>query len=280
MKSPHPTRTLVFAVLASCIASFTYGSVQVTEIPMEAPTRADDAWRLVLGINGWGPAIDTTLSYGIEVDLGLDEILDNLRMAAMLTIAAEKGPWTIGTDLLYLDLGTSDVATVTGDPILGNFTLAGTARVDVDIRAWILTPSVGYRVAEGDWGTVNAIGGARYLHLREQAGLFVNGTLALNGTPLLTKGGYLGTLNKEPFWAALIGVEGHLELPDDWYIPYYLDLGYGEDFTWQAFVGIGRRFEHFDLILGYRHLDFQFNSNTGMDELTVGGPMLGLEMTF
>jgi hypothetical protein len=77
---------------------------------------------------------------------------------------------------------------------------------------------------------------------------------------------------------AIIGVRGRYGLGgDNWYIPYYLDLGTGEsDLTWQATSGIGYAFGHFDLSMTYRHLEWQFSSSKVMQSLSFSGPVFGV----
>ena len=52
------------------------------------------------------------------------------------------------------------------------------------------------------------------------------------------------------------------------------------DLTWQAFVGVGYRFRSFDLILGYRYLDWDLGSGVPISDLNVKGPMLGVRVEF
>jgi len=80
----------VASTLAMLVPAAKAGGFEI-QIDSGPPTEAADSWQIALGLHGWGPEIDTTLSNGIEVDLGLDDILGDLRMAAMLGVAAERG---------------------------------------------------------------------------------------------------------------------------------------------------------------------------------------------
>lgn len=68
-------------------------------------------------------------------------------------------------------------------------------------------------------------------------------------------------------------------------MPFHLDIGTGNsDMTWQAFAGVGYKYENFDLIAGYRYLDYDFDGNDpaagALTDLTMGGPMIGAKFYF
>ena len=66
-----------------------------------------------------------------------------------------------------------------------------------------------------------------------------------------------------------------------WYFSFYGDIGTGEsDLTWQAMAQIAYRFKWFDVSLGYRHLDWDFEDNAALDDLSVSGPYVGIKFTF
>lgn len=241
----------------------------------------NDTWRFAIEFYGWGPAIDATLSDGVGIDLGFNDVFDDLRMAALFSVGASRGRWSFGTDVIYLDLGVSESGSFTSDPILGSFVVTGSAKVDVDVKTWIANPAAGYRLHEADWGHLDLVAGGRYLHLKEDIDLSVNGRLELHGKELLAKGGNYHTSGSSSFWAAIGGIKGRFELPGAWHIPFHFDVGTGDaDLTWQAFVGIAYEMNRFDMVLGYRHLDWDFGSSNGVSELEVSGPMLGIKMAF
>lgn len=241
----------------------------------------DDAWRFAIEFYGWGPSIDATLSNGIEVDLGFDDVFDDLRMAALFSVGASRGRWSFGTDVIYLDLGVSESGVFTSDSILGSFVVTGSAKVDVDVKNWIVNPVAGYRLYKADWGQLDILAGGRYLYLKEEVDFSVNGRLELHGKELLARSGRFHTSGSSDFWAAIGGIKGRIELPGAWHVPFYLDVGTGDaDLTWQAFAGIAYEMNRFDVLLGYRHLDWDFGSSNGLSELEVSGPMLGIKMAF
>jgi len=64
-------------------------------------------------------------------------------------------------------------------------------------------------------------------------------------------------------------------------MPYNADVGTGQsDLTWQAQLGVGYKFKYADVLLTYRYLDYEFDSDSALDDLTVKGPQLGAKFYF
>ena len=64
-------------------------------------------------------------------------------------------------------------------------------------------------------------------------------------------------------------------------MPYYAEVGTGQsDFAWQAIAGIGYKFTWGDVLLVYQHLDYEFDSDYLIEDLTVSGPALGARFKF
>ena len=82
-------------------------------------------------------------------------------------------------------------------------------------------------------------------------------------------------------WDAIVGVRGHVPLTDKWYLPYYFDIGTGDtQLTWQAFGGVGYRFKHFDLVGGYRYMDWNFKDADVFGDMNLSGPFVGAKFMF
>lgn len=72
-----------------------------------------------------------------------------------------------------------------------------------------------------------------------------------------------------------------MNLTENWYIPFYGDIGTGEsDLTWQLFAGVGYKFEKFDVIVAYRYLDWEFDDSPIFDDLDINGPLAGIKFRF
>ena len=203
---------------------------------------------------------------GSDIEVDLDDILDNLQFTAMGIVGARKGKWSFAADIIYMDLESDKNSTVpTGSGPLG-------VNTDLELRAWVITPTVGYTLVESDNVVLNIRGGARYLSLDADLEMNVNTPSA----PLYAKVSDSGNV-----WDAIIGVNGEIAFNKRWYAPYYLDIGTGDsDFTWQVAAGIGYKFDICEVILEYRYLSWDFDDSPALDNLNINGPMLGAKFVF
>ena len=111
--------------------------------------------------------------------------------------------------------------------------------------------------------------GARYF--------YVNAPLGVNYTKKIEEYGHA--------WDGIVGLRGKYDLNEKWFMPFHFDVGTGEiDLTWQAFAGVGYKYDNFDVIAGYRHLEFKFDDNDDagdvFDTITINGPMVGFKYHF
>ena len=61
-----------------------------------------------------------------------------------------------------------------------------------------------------------------------------------------------------------------------WFVPYYVDVGWGDDSrSWQAYAGVGYRFGWGDVIAAYRHLQYDQSGGALVQDLKLGGPLIG-----
>ena len=82
-------------------------------------------------------------------------------------------------------------------------------------------------------------------------------------------------------WDAVAGVRGRARLEGNWYLPFHLDVGTGEsDLTWQVAGGVGYRFDWGDVDLVYRHLEWDFDSDNALDDVSFSGPQLTARFRF
>ena len=72
-----------------------------------------------------------------------------------------------------------------------------------------------------------------------------------------------------------------INLDKNWYLPYYADVGTGgSQSTWQALAGVGYQFKWGDVLLAYRYLDYNFDSDFLLDDINMSGPALGARFRF
>ena len=146
------------------------------------------------------------------------------------------------------------------------------------MKAWITTFGAGYNVVDNEKATLDLVGGARYFWLDVDIKL----DLSIKGS-----GGRLNTSRKEKVsdsdhvWDGIVGVRGQINLNKNWYLHYYADIGTGgSQSTWQAMAGVGYNFKWGDVLLAYRYLDYNFDSDFILDDLSISGPALGARFRF
>ena len=213
------------------------------------------AWETSASIYMWGAGISGETANDGEIDVSFSDILDNLDMGFMGILRTQKGKWGIESDFVYLKIGSD----LDNNTLINKFSL----------KTWIVTPIVTYQVVDSGQLNLHLLAGGRYLYMK----------------PSIT--GFLGVQRDTSgnLWDGIIGVKGTYDLNEKWFMPFHLDVGTGDtDVTWQAFAGIGYKYENFDLIAGYRYLDWSFDDSSPggqiFNDLTIDGPVIGAKFRF
>lgn len=241
-----------------------------------AADASSDTWTYSANIYLWGAGIDATTQTGGDIDISFSDILDNLDMAFMGGFAARKGKWSLFADAIYMDISASDGDSET-IPILGGaINITRTVDADVKMESWITTLGAGYNVVDNEKATLDLIGGARYLWLDTEIKL----NLKRDGV-LLETSRQIKASESDSVWDGVVGIKGRINLNDKWYMPYYADVGTGgSDLTWQVLAGIGYTFKWGDMLLAYRYLDYDFDSDFMLKDMNISGPALGAKFYF
>jgi hypothetical protein len=227
-------------------------------VPMLAQaqeTDPDDRWKFKAAIYLWAAGMQGTTRRGNEIDVGFDDIWDNLDMAFMGAFEARKSKWSLAADVIYLDVSADKSGTIgPGVP----------ANADVDFTGWVINLQGARNVLDAEQASVDILAGARYLDFDSKL------TLSVGGAPLPT------ARQSGSVWDGVIGVKGNVNVTKKWYLPYYLDAGTGQsDLTWQAAGGVGYRFNCCDIVLVYRHIYWDFKSDRALKDISISGPTLG-----
>ena len=95
------------------------------------------------------------------------------------------------------------------------------------------------------------------------------------GSVILPAQGSVG--KDDDLWDGIVGIKGHFDLSaQNWAVPYYLDIGTGSsELTWQATVGLAYAFNWGDLMMMYRHLEYDQDSSGLMQNFSFSGPLIG-----
>ena len=63
-------------------------------------------------------------------------------------------------------------------------------------------------------------------------------------------------------WNGIVGLKGRYGQNEKWFIPFHFDVGTGEvDLTWQAYAGVGYKYDNWDVVAGYRYLEWKFDDS-------------------
>lgn len=198
----------------------------------------------------WGAEVGGNTVRDNDIEIEFEDILDKLELAFMGTFEVRQGKWFLMTDAIYLDLTNEKTG------ILG-------VERSAEVSSWIVTPAVGFNVADSEGFKLDILGGARYFYLKTDLRL---------GNRAQEESGSM--------WDGLIGVKGRLNLGEKFYLPYYGDIGAGDsDGSWQAYGGIGFRLANVDLELGYRHLEYTFDDRV-VEKINFSGPLAGIRFNF
>lgn len=256
---------------------------------------ADEAsgWRFQIGVYAWLPTFDGKLNYALPTGVGgsasvnasADNYLSDLSFAAMLSAEARYDRFSVVTDFIYVDMGSSssrvdaaNPALLPSNPISSTQNLGG----DSTLQAAIWTLGAGYTVASGAWGNLDVLGGFRLLSVeaRTNYNLSLDVTGPRGNGVVLSRSGRLS--GSDDIWNGIIGLRGRLLIGSSgFFVPYYVDVGTGDsNLTWQAFSGIGYQTGWAGVQLGYRYMSFNQGSSDLVDKLSMGGAYLALNFTF
>ena len=240
-------------------------------------TAEADTWQYEFTIYGWLPSLDGQLKFDVppgsggDVGLDISQFLDSLNFVFMGIFEARHNKFSFATDIIYLSLSNSKSSNVTIGP--GSGVPLG-VHAGLSLKTWLVTGTVGYEIVQTNKVRTALIGGVRYLDLAADVSLSVNGPLPPTPPPTYLSG-------SNDFWDGIIGVKGSLMLNENWYVPYYADIGTGQsNMTWQLFAGIGYIFNWGDIKLGYRYLEYDQDDDKLVQDLKLYGPILGAGFRF
>ena len=223
------------------------------------PAVADETNEWAFDVSLYGLAVGMSGEIGIGpvttgVDVGLDDILNNLEFGFMGTVRAGYGPWAVTTEVLYMGLQGSKNG------------------VTAELDQWLVELSISYRVSK----YIEPLAGARYNNLSGE--LRGPGILP---TPRIPTG-------TQDWWDPIVGANLALPLGKGFSLNLRGDIGgfgVGSDFTWQVFPYVGWQFAKWgSLQLGYRWLSIDYETGSGksrfMYDILNQGMQLGVTVHF
>ncbi len=239
--------------------------------PVLAEETSSSDWKFTTFLYAWAPDIKGQTTTGKDLDISFSDIVKNLDFTVMGGVNARKDKLSLLVDVIYLDVDDSSNATLPNGPLDIKRSIT-----NVNIQTWVVTPMVGYNILESDRMTLDLLAGARYLYMDVETKYEVQ-------RPLETiKFSPSGSTH---YWDGIVGTMGRVKLNEKWYLPFQGDVGTGDtNLTWQLFGGVGYKFTNLELIAGYRHLEWDFDSNDKggeiLNDIYISGPVVGLRYTF
>ena len=263
-----------------------------------AQSRSDE-WQFGLTPYLWLPTIDGALSFSVppggggsppDVEVGPTDWLDLLNAGLLISGSARKGRFSVSADLVYLSLtskndgrvvSVEDNITAPGSPIQIpiSATLNLNTRTDLDGLVWMITG--GYSIEQTETSSMDIFAGVRYFGVDTTASWDLSADITTpGGTVLLPAQGSIGS--DVDLWDGVVGLRGQFQVGDgNWSLPYYIDVGAGDsDMTWNAMVGLSYEYGWGDLVIAYRHLDYDQGLGGLMQGFSFSGPAVGARFHF
>ena len=141
------------------------------------------------------------------------------------------------------------------------------------LRTTIFTLSGSYTIDRNRMGNVDLFAGGRVADLKTSLDWNFSGP---NGI-LSQSGGVSDTIN---LYDGIVGGRGSVALSGDgkWYVPYYADIGASNNsnWTWQAYTGVGYRFDWGSVLVAFRNLSYHQGNNKKIESLSLTGPLIAV----
>lgn len=231
------------------------------------PAAAQEQWDYTASVFGWfsGLKSEVATPFGsVEAELDFSDVWESLNTAFFGSFEARNGRWALITDLILADLSAEQDI-----PPGASFNSA-----EVDTRLTLLSAYAAYSVVDDPGFRVDLGAGLRYA----DADLDV----LLRGAAAPTT-----RLSLSDSWVdPLIGARMRYDLSNAWFANAAADVGgfgIGEasDLTWQAYAGVGYRFnDTWSMQAGYRYLYIDKSFDGPDVTLELYGPMIGLQASF
>jgi hypothetical protein len=237
--------------------------------------QGSDEWKFQAVVYVYLPSIGGETTFpgsggGSGASVDASKILNNLNLAFMGSFEADKGPWGMWTDVIYLDIGDSESPS-RDITIGGTLPVGATARIHYDLNGWLWTLAGSWRAVSAPGHELNLIGGARLIDVDQTIDWQLSGNIGSVALPDRAGDRTTGVSN----WDAIVGLKGRATFGEQrrWFVPYYVDIGTGESsLTWQAMAGVGYAFGWGSVTCAWRHIDYDMKSGKSIESVSFDGP--------
>jgi hypothetical protein len=259
----NPKNIITSTLLLSAIPAIAGTTVpSLTETQPVATTGS--GWQVRAALYGWATALDgdvTLRGNNVPVDVGFDDILDNLDYAVMGVVEIGRGKWSFLADLFFAELSAGNSKgnldfDVRLDQFIGNFAI--TCNVIDD-------PRTRFDIYAG--ARVNSI----------------DVDLDITRTGILRTRTFSGS-DSETWVDPILGARFQQELSDRFFLRAVGDIGgfgLSSDLTWQALAALGYHInDDAAVVLGYRGIGTDYEDGSFAYDVISHGILLGFEYRF
>ncbi|MFC1652316.1 hypothetical protein ACFL3F_01220 [Planctomycetota bacterium] len=222
-------------------------------------TTNQDEWDFTVTPFGWMTGLHGNARVGnmpSSVDVKFGDVLESLRMAAMLDLRAQKGRWGVQSNIIWLEMNEADDTQG--------------VHIEAKPKMWFVDLDGFYQITD-QW---SVLAGIRYFDTT----ISVKGSGALNFYEKID----------ENWVDPIMGTEFKTPLSERWSMGARGDIGgfgVGSDLSWQIWAGAEWRFAKKNaLAFGWRHLAWDYANGSGADRLEMDtymtGPYVGVELHF
>lgn len=206
----------------------------------------------------WAVGIDGDIqAHGEDTNVSMDfqDVVDNLDMAGSALLEANVGNWVSYAMVDYLSLDTGDVQT----------RFPG-RDADLELDSTLLTAATGYRIHMSERSTIDVQVGIRYAKMDTQVSIEGVGQRNADNT----------------IYDGILALRPRLALSENWTFSPTLSIGAGDsDLTWE----LSPQFVYdcacgWDVRVGYRNLNYDFEKGSDSLDLTIKGPVIGVGFSF
>jgi len=210
-----------------------------------------------------------------EFETGPVNYLEHLDFVLMLAGEARRGNWNLRADMVYVDFGNQRAAVQNVSGPGGAVERPANANTTSSITGLEVQTTLGYQLVNQSNFSFEVLGGLRYLDLEFD----FNWQLA-GPANLLPSSGHVSQ-GAQPI-DAIVGGRARFAFADGkLFVPLHADVGTGDStLTWQLFAGIGYAFSWGDLLLAYRHLEYEQEDGELLESLGLDGPAVGVSFHF
>ena len=233
-----------------------------------ADEKAEEGWEFMLTPYLWAAGLNTTLGVGevtVPVDWTVGDVFDKLKFAVPVTFNVKKDRWGAFAGYLYMNVGEDDVAVETPGPL--PISIAADYRYKINM----FELAGAYRIAGTREHGLEAFVGLRYS--RNKMELDIRG-----GGPLQVQQGG----DFEESWTDLmLGFRYNAVFSSKWVMAVRGDIGFlSSSITINAMANLGYRLSRtFDIFLGYRYLDINYeNDKEGREYFKFAGHLNGFNL--